>query len=94
MSGSFARAAPALGGLTRARSVSAHFALPGPLLDDFDGAGSLLAHFARTVPVGAFSQAGPVPGHPAQRVQGQLARVVRARPLPVYHLRPPKPGIA
>ena len=84
MSGNFARTVPALGGLVRARSVPAHFALPGPLLDDFDGAGSLLAHFARTVPVGAFSQAGPVPGHLAQPLLGQLARAVWARPVPVY----------
>ena len=94
MSGHFAQAGPVLAGRLGAGPVPVHLALPGPLLDDFGGAGSLLVHFARTEPVGAFSRTGPALGHLARPVQGQLARVVQARPVPVPLPPPPKPGIA
>lgn len=94
VSGHFAQTGPVLGDRLRAGPV--HLAPAGPLLDDFAGAGSLLVHFhfARTGPVDAFSWAGPAPGPLAPTVQERLARVVRARPVPVSLPRPPKPGIA
>lgn len=94
MSGHFAKTGPALGGRVRAGPVPVHLAPPGPLLDDFAGFGSLLVHFPRTGPVGAFSRAGPALGHLAPPLQGQLARVVRARPVPVSLAPPPKLRIA
>jgi hypothetical protein len=93
VSGHFAWTGPARAG--RLRAGPAHPAPAGPL-PDFAGAGSLLVHFhfARTGPVAAFSWTGPAPGPLAPPVPEQLARVVRARPVPVSLPPPPKPGIA
>lgn len=109
-SGDFAPVGPVLGPPVRARPVSVRSALPGPVRGNFAGTGSPPAHCAGTGPVGAFSQAGPVPeqlaqpargplaqpslGRPAQPAPGRLARAVRARPAPAYHLRSPRIGIA
>jgi len=90
----FAQTGPVLGDRPRAGPVPAHPAPPGPLRDDFAGGRSLRVHFARTGPVDVFSWAGPAPGPLAPPVQEELARVVRARPVPVSLPRPPKPGIA
>src|SRR6185369_6735737 len=89
VSGYFALAAPGLGRPVLVRSAPVHF-LPGPSLDEFAGVGSLLAHCVRTGPVDAFSQAGPEPGQPVQPAPGQLARALRARPLPVNLAWPPR----